>query len=139
MIFRYNPNGQEAVVPLESRNAGAYVLAFDNTNQTATGVAINSVSAQAVNIPVVVRDASGAQIASDTLRWRPTGTWRSRSGATNIPRLRVSAARSSLTRRPVRRSAHWASAFRWRIRLRHCPHWQNRPFGWCRRGRSALL
>ena len=31
MIFRYNPNGQEAVVPLESRNANAYILAFDNT------------------------------------------------------------------------------------------------------------
>ena len=27
VIFRYNPNGQEAVVPLESRNAGAYLLA----------------------------------------------------------------------------------------------------------------
>ena len=36
VIFRYNPNGQEAVVPLESRNANAYVLAFDNTGQTAT-------------------------------------------------------------------------------------------------------
>ena len=67
MIFRYNPNGQEAVVPLESRNAAAYVLAFDNTSQTATGVAINSVSAQAVNIPVIVRDATGAQIASDSI------------------------------------------------------------------------
>ena len=31
MIFRYNPNGQEAVVPLESRNASGYILAFDNT------------------------------------------------------------------------------------------------------------
>ena len=40
------------------------MLAFDNTSQTATGVAVNSVSAQAVNIPVVVRDATGAQIAS---------------------------------------------------------------------------
>ena len=31
VIFRHN--GQEAVVPLESRNASAYVIAFDNTNQ----------------------------------------------------------------------------------------------------------
>jgi hypothetical protein len=67
VIFRYNPNGQEAVVPLENRNAGAYVLAFDNTAGTATGVAINSVSTQAVNIPVVVRDDTGAQIATDTI------------------------------------------------------------------------
>jgi hypothetical protein len=47
-IFRYNPNGQEAVVPLESRNAGSYLIAFDNTNGTATGVAINAMSSQPV-------------------------------------------------------------------------------------------
>lgn len=49
------------------------MLAFDNTSQTATGVAINSVSAQAVNIPVVVRDASGAQIASDSIALAANG------------------------------------------------------------------
>ncbi|HSR06112.1 MAG TPA: hypothetical protein VLM42_03090, partial [Bryobacteraceae bacterium] len=73
VIFRYNPNGQEAVVPLESRNAAAYLLAFDNTSQTATGVAINSVSAQAVNIPVVVRNDAGAQIATDTISLAANG------------------------------------------------------------------
>jgi hypothetical protein len=73
VIFRYNPNGQEAVVPLESRNAAAYMLAFDNTGQIATGVAINSVSAQAVNIPVIVRDATGAQIATDTISLAANG------------------------------------------------------------------
>ena len=73
VIFRYNPNGQEAVVPLESRNAGAYLLAFDNTSQTATGVAINSVSGQGVNIPVVVRDDSGVQIATDTISLAANG------------------------------------------------------------------
>lgn len=67
VIFRYNPNGQEAVVPMENRTASAYVLAFDNTNGTATSVAINTVSAQTVNIPVVVRDDTGTQIATDTL------------------------------------------------------------------------
>ena len=66
-ILRYNPNGQEAVVPLETRSANAYILAFDNTNQTATGVAINSVSAQAVSVPVVIRDETGVQIATDTI------------------------------------------------------------------------
>ncbi len=44
MIFRFNPSGQEAVVPLENRNASGYILAFDNTNGIATGVAVNSVS-----------------------------------------------------------------------------------------------
>jgi hypothetical protein len=73
VIFRLNTNGQEAVVPLESRNANAYLLAFDNTADIATGVAINNVAAQAVNVPVVVRDDSGAQIATDTLSLPPNG------------------------------------------------------------------
>jgi hypothetical protein len=72
-IFRFDPNGQEAVVPFESRNASAYLLAFDNTSGTATGVAINSVSAQPVDVPVVIRDDTGTQIASDTLHLAANG------------------------------------------------------------------
>ena len=67
VIFRNNPFAQEAVVPLETRNANAYILAFDNTGGRATGIAINAVSSQSVNVPVVVRDDTGAQIAADTL------------------------------------------------------------------------
>jgi streptogramin lyase len=67
VIFRYNPNGQEAVVPLESRTANGFLIAFDNTAGTATGIAINSVSSQAVNVPVIIRDDSGNQIGTDTL------------------------------------------------------------------------
>ena len=68
-IFRFNPTGQEAVVPLEARNALAYLLAFDNTNNTATGIAVNAVSAssQPVNIPVVVRDDAGNSLAQHNL------------------------------------------------------------------------
>ena len=73
VIFRYNPNGQEAVVPMETRNASAYLLAFDNTAGTATGVALNTVSTQAANIPVIVRDDTGAQIATDTLNLAANG------------------------------------------------------------------
>ncbi len=73
VIFRYNPNGQEAVVPLESRNAPGYIVAFDNTAGTSTGIAINSVSTQTVNIPVVVRDDAGTQIATDTLHLAANG------------------------------------------------------------------
>ena len=73
VIFRYNPNGQEAVVPMENRNATGYILAYDNTAGTATGVAINGVSLQAINIPVIVRDDSGAQIATDTLNLAANG------------------------------------------------------------------
>jgi hypothetical protein len=67
VIFRFNPNGQEAVVPLETRNANAYILAFDNTGGRATGIAINVVSSQQVNVPVVIRDDAGNQLATDTL------------------------------------------------------------------------
>ena len=71
MIYRHN--NQEAVVPLESRNSNAYILAFDNTNGTFTGVAVNAVSTQAVNIPVTVRDDTGATIATDVLNLAPNG------------------------------------------------------------------
>jgi len=73
VIFRYQPNGQEAVVPLESRNAGAYVLAFDNTSQTATGIAVNSVSSQPVSVPVIVRNDAGAQIATGSIALAANG------------------------------------------------------------------
>lgn len=59
-IFRYNPTGQEAVVPLEARNASAYVLAFDNTNGVATGVALANISPAAADVPMVLRDDTGA-------------------------------------------------------------------------------
>ncbi len=73
VIFRYNPNGQEAVVPLESRTANGFIIAFDNTAGTATGIAINSVSSTAVSVPVIVRDDSGTQIATDTLNLAANG------------------------------------------------------------------
>ncbi len=73
VIFRYNPNGQEAVVPLESRTVNGFILAFDNTNGTATGVALNSVSSQAVSVPVIVRDDTGGLIATDTLALAANG------------------------------------------------------------------
>ena len=84
VIFRHN--NQEAVVPLESRIASAYVLAFDNTNGTATGVAVNSVStAPQVSIPVVVRDETGAQIAADVLTMAPNGHYAFTLGVDRYP------------------------------------------------------
>ncbi len=85
VIFRYNPNGQEAVVPLESRNSSAYILGFDNTAETSTGVAINSVSTQAVNIPVVVRNDTGAPIATDTITLAASGHWAFALGTDKYP------------------------------------------------------
>lgn len=66
-IFRYEPTGQEAVVPLESRNARSYILPFDNTGGTATGVAVSSSSLQAVSVPVVIRDDSGAKMGTEAI------------------------------------------------------------------------
>jgi sugar lactone lactonase YvrE len=75
VIFRHND--QEAVVPLESRNAQAYIIAFDNTNGTSTGIAMNSVSPQGqtqqVNIPVTVRDDAGTAITGGMITLAPNG------------------------------------------------------------------
>ena len=71
VIFRHN--NQEAVVPLEGRNAGGYIIAFDNTGGTATGIAVNAVSKSQVKIPVTIRDDTGAQIATDTLTLAANG------------------------------------------------------------------
>jgi sugar lactone lactonase YvrE len=59
VVFRYNPNGQEAVVPIETRNSNGYIVAFDNTSNIATGIAISVASPFAQSIPVVVRDDQG--------------------------------------------------------------------------------
>src|ERR1019366_5976537 len=71
VIFRHG--GQEAVVPLESRNASGYIIAFDNTSGIFTGIALNSVSALPVNVPVIIRDDTGAQIGTDTLNLAANG------------------------------------------------------------------
>ena len=66
-IFRYNTNGQEAVVPLESRAASSYIIAFDNTNGVATGIAIANASAQGATVPVTLRDGAGNSIGTDLI------------------------------------------------------------------------
>ena len=83
VIFRHN--NQEAVVPLESRNASGYIIAFDNTNGTATGIAVNAVSAAQVNIPVMVRDRHGAQIATDTITLNANGHYAFTLGTDRYP------------------------------------------------------
>jgi hypothetical protein len=66
-IFRLVPLNQEAVVPLERRNAKSYILAFDNTNGVALGVGLANTTTQAASVPVIIRDDKGNQIASDTV------------------------------------------------------------------------
>ncbi len=65
--FRYASRDQEAIVPLETRKASSYLLAFDNTNGIATGAAIANLTALPANIPVLIRDNTGAQIGSATV------------------------------------------------------------------------
>lgn len=67
VIFRYNTNGQEAVVPLESRDASSYLIAFDNTQNTATGIAVSNASPVPISIPVTVRDDTGAVVATGSI------------------------------------------------------------------------
>jgi len=83
VIFRHN--NQEAVVPLESRNANGYIVAFDNTGGTATGIAVNAVSTGPVNVPVVVRDDAGNKIASDTIPLAANGHYAFTLGSDRYP------------------------------------------------------
>jgi hypothetical protein len=59
---------QEAVVPLENRNPTAFVIWFDNTGGNATGIALANTVAQAVGVPAVIRDDTGAILLSTTIQ-----------------------------------------------------------------------
>ena len=63
-IFEIQATGQQAIVPLEARNAASYILAFDNTNGLQTGLALANVSAAQASVKVVVRDDTGAVVPS---------------------------------------------------------------------------
>ncbi len=63
-IFHQNVTTQEAVVPMETRNASSYLLAFDNTNGLVLGVALENVSAQNAVIPVIIRNDAGVVISN---------------------------------------------------------------------------
>ncbi|HEY7338659.1 MAG TPA: choice-of-anchor V domain-containing protein [Bryobacteraceae bacterium] len=66
-------NVQEAVVPLENRAAGGYVLVFDNTNGAATGVALANNTNQPLNVSVTGRDNLGNQTGQTTLSLAGSG------------------------------------------------------------------
>jgi hypothetical protein len=68
-LFRFDPSGQEATAPLETRNAPAYVLAYDNTAPLGTGMALANLSSQSATVGLILRDDTGAvlQNASVTL------------------------------------------------------------------------
>ncbi len=72
-IFTYTPSGQAAVVPLETRNADSYLLAFDNTGQIATGLAIANLAASPAHVDVVIRDDTGAQMYTGNINLAAQG------------------------------------------------------------------
>jgi len=87
VIFRHN--GQEAVVPLESRNAQAYIIPFDNTSGKATGIALNAVSSQQVSVPVTVRDDAGTALFNDTITLAANGHYAFTLGTDRYPFART--------------------------------------------------
>jgi len=72
-IFRWTTFGQEASVPLETRNLAAYILAFDNTGGLTTGLAMSNVSGQVALVPVLIRDDNGIPLLSTTISLPPRG------------------------------------------------------------------
>ena len=68
-VFAYN--GQEAVVPLETRNPAAFVLAYDNTSGLVTGVALANVSGTGAKVGMVLRDDTGAILDTTSIDLAP--------------------------------------------------------------------
>jgi len=58
VVFRYR-TGQEATVLLETSSSQRFYLPFDNTNGSATGVALVNPQAHAVTVNVQFRDTNG--------------------------------------------------------------------------------
>jgi YD repeat-containing protein len=80
-----NPTSHwNAVVPLETRSADRYILAFDNTGALTTGVAVANLAAQVANVQAIIRDATGAQIGNPTI---PLGSLGHTSFMLNDPQL----------------------------------------------------
>jgi hypothetical protein len=86
-IFRFNPTGQEAVVPIESRNRPAYLLAFNGTNSIATGISVSNMTAgtQPVSIPVIVYDENGNVQGNHTLTIPANGEFSGNLGPALYP------------------------------------------------------
>ena len=72
-IFSDPVLGWNAVVPLETRNAGSYLLAFDNVGTLTTGVAVANLMNAAATVNVIIRDDTGAQIGSGALHLSALG------------------------------------------------------------------
>lgn len=60
-------------MPLEAQNAQTYILASDNTNSTATGVAVSNASSQPISVPVTLHDGNGSTIGTGSIALETNG------------------------------------------------------------------
>jgi hypothetical protein len=68
-IFRIKSSGQEAVVPLETRDSSSYYLPFNNMTKEeglSTGVAVANLSSSPATIEVVIWGEDGGRITTQT-------------------------------------------------------------------------
>src|SRR5260370_32649553 len=72
IIFRYNPSGQEAAVPLQTQNAASNTLSFANDGGLATGVAVAECHTQPADLPIVPPHDTGRPFSTPPLAARPT-------------------------------------------------------------------
>jgi hypothetical protein len=71
-IFRYDPSGQEAAVPLLTSGGTELEIPYQVGNGLSLGVALaNPSSSQTANITEVIRDEDGKQLSSRTLTLGP--------------------------------------------------------------------
>ena len=111
-IFHQIVTTQEAVVPMETRNASSYLLAFDNTNGLVLGVALENVSAQDAVIPVIIRDDAGVVISEPGASISLAGNGHTSFvlSDADFQSRRISVAPSNSILRRAARSASWDSA-----------------------------
>ncbi|MEQ1946121.1 MAG: FG-GAP-like repeat-containing protein [Bryobacteraceae bacterium] len=63
----------EALVPLETRTTSTYLLAFDNTGNLATGLAVANQTGSPVTVSVLIRDDAGNSIDNQQINLPPRG------------------------------------------------------------------
>jgi hypothetical protein len=64
---------QDAVAPLETRNANGYIVPFDNTSGSNDGMALANLTTASVTTAITIRDYTGAVILSSALTLPATG------------------------------------------------------------------
>ena len=67
-VFTYDPTGQQAIVPIENSSTQKFIIPFDNTGGTATGMALVNPHPHPVTVSVVFRDINGVTLHSDQIQ-----------------------------------------------------------------------